>query len=69
MTNSPRGQKKNKVNIWLILVNWKKNYNPGSSDWMIFGNVFLFLGNFWSFIIRGHVDVVRLTSFHHKENL
>jgi hypothetical protein len=46
MTNSPKKQKKNKVNVCSILVNGKKFLNPGSSDWMIFGYVFYFWEEF-----------------------
>ncbi len=42
MTNNPKEQKKNKVDVCSILVNKNKNYNLGSSDWMIFGYVFYF---------------------------
>jgi len=42
VTNSPREEKKNKVNVCSILVNRKKNYNPGSSDGIIFEYVFYF---------------------------
>jgi hypothetical protein len=42
LTNSPREQKKNKVNVCSILINKKKNYNLGSSDSMVFGYVFYF---------------------------
>jgi len=70
MTNSPRQQNKNKVNVCSILVNRKKNYSLSLIDWMIFGYIhfiiILFLRKFWSFIIWGHVDVARLTSFHQK---
>jgi hypothetical protein len=61
MTNSPREQKKNKINVCSILVNRKKIYNLTLSDWMVFGK-------FLKFYYRGgHVDVARLTSFHHKK--
>ncbi len=52
MTNNPKEQKKNKVNVCLILVNTKTKFNSSSSDWMIFG-YFLFLEKNWSFIIGG----------------
>ncbi len=42
VTNSPREEKKNKVNVCSILVNRKKNYNPGSSDGIIFEYFFYF---------------------------
>jgi hypothetical protein len=32
MTNSPREQKTNKINVCSVLVNRKKNYYMGSSD-------------------------------------
>jgi hypothetical protein len=44
MTNSPKKQKKNKVNVCSILVNSKKNLIYVSSDWMIFVYVFDFWG-------------------------
>ncbi len=69
MINSPREQNKNKVNVRSILVNRNNNNNPSSSDWIIFGHVFLFLDFFGNFIIEGHVDMSKLTSFHHKDNL
>jgi hypothetical protein len=39
MTNSPREQNKNKVNVCSILVNRKKNYSPSLIDRMIFGYI------------------------------
>jgi len=52
LTNNPREQKKNKVNVCSILINKKKNYNLGSSDSMIFGYFFIF-ELFLKFYYRG----------------
>jgi hypothetical protein len=42
VTNSPREQKKNNINVCSILVNRKKNYNLSLSDWMVFGEFLKF---------------------------
>ncbi len=52
VTNSPREQKKNKVNVCSILVNRKKKYILGSSDSMIFGYFFIFV-KFLKFNYKG----------------
>jgi hypothetical protein len=81
LTNSPRKQKKNKVNVCSILMGssviWYYEpiihnitlniiHNMSSSDWIIFGYVFFIFELFKKYIIGGHVAMVRLISFHHK---
>jgi hypothetical protein len=62
--------RKNKVNLLSILsVYREQDFHLSSSDWMIFGYVFYLWEVLKRFIIFGHANVTRLTSFHHKENL
>jgi hypothetical protein len=68
MTNSLREQKNNKVIVHTILVNRKKIIVQAQVIEWFFGMFFIFL-EFLKFYYKGHFDVARLTSFHHKENL
>ncbi len=67
--NNPQEQKKDKINVCSVLVNRKIIYKIQAQtiEWIL--GIFLFLGIFWSFIVGEHVDMARLTSFHHKANL